>query len=167
MHLAMLTKHRIAPRLLLAVLAVLIVAGCNPRSPVAVEEMSTFLQFLKERGVDGSLAIEQPSNDDIEYVATISIATYTSTRALSLFRCQDEETAQRYLLEALENPRMSGQSRNGPIIMAATFFPPDEEAVEKIVELFPNYDFDQKNTPSSSAPLSDAELSKSSPDAGS
>ena len=103
--------------------------------------MSGFIDVLKENGVDGDLMMERPSNEDIEYIASYQIAVFTSTRILSIFKFKTPEAAQSNLEQAMKNPRMTGQARNGTYVMAATFFPPDEEAVAAIRELFTSHQF--------------------------
>jgi hypothetical protein len=78
----------------------------------------------------------------MEYVAEYAIARYSSTRIISLFKCKDAAKAEANLQAALQNPKLSGQARNGSFLMAATFYPPDKEAVERIRSLFLAHDFE-------------------------
>ena len=116
--------------------------GCSQQGTQTTHDVSSFIDELKANGVDGALQINAPINDDMDYVATYVISAYTSTRILSFFKCKDQVKAEYYLREAIKNPKLSGQSRNGTIIMAATFYPPDEEAVGKIRELFTAHKFE-------------------------
>lgn len=125
-----------------AALTLIILTGCSQETVTAPSELVSFIDTLKQNGVDGSLMIREPINEDMEYVAEYSIARYTSTRVLSFFRCKDAEKAKANLQEALKNDKLSGQARNGLFIMAATFYPPDDEAVAKLKELFVAHHFE-------------------------
>lgn len=130
----------IVKRGLLALIALL--AGCNQVPLDTTIEISSFIDTLKAEGVEGKLDLDFPANDEIEYIATYVISVYTSTRILSFFKCSDVEKAQHSLEKTMKNPKLTGQARNGTMIMAATFFPPDEAAVVKIKELFLAHNFD-------------------------
>ncbi len=130
-------------RVLLLLIAVAVLSGCTRQGVSLDPAISGFIDHLKEQGVDGSLTIDAPDNADIEYVATYVISKFTSTRIISFFKCADIESAEINLSQAKNNPKMSGQARNGSIIMAATFYPPDEEAVKKISDLFLAYRFNE------------------------
>ncbi|MCO6411366.1 MAG: hypothetical protein J5I92_01355 [Thiogranum sp.] len=119
---------------LMLVLAIL--TGCAPQGPAAPPELSGFIETLQKQGLDGDLLLRGPINPNMEYVAEYAMAKYTSTRIVSLFKCKDIEAAEATFQEALQNRKLSGQARNGIFVMAATFYPPDEEAVEKIRTLF-------------------------------
>jgi hypothetical protein len=114
----------------------ILLTGCSQQGMPTPVELSAFIEALKENGVDGTLSIREPVNEDMEYVAEFTIAKYASTRIISLFKCKDAEKARANLEEALKNPKLSGQASNGRFIMAATFYPPDEKAVEKIKTIF-------------------------------
>ena len=113
-----------------------LLSGCSEEGVKTPVEMSAFIEELKANGVEGSLLIRAPFNEDMEYVAEYAIAKYTSTRIISVFKFKDAEKAEANLQEALKNDKLSGQASNGTFVMAATFYPPDEEAVEKIKALF-------------------------------
>ena len=117
--------------------------GCSQEGVQVPLELSSFIDVLKQEGVDGSIVIRRPINEDMEYVAEYSIAKYTSTRVLSFFKCKDVAKAQANFEESLKNTKLTGQARNGTIIMAATFYPPDDEAVEKIKALFLAHEFER------------------------
>ena len=124
-------------KLLMTLLVPLVLlTGCSQEGMPTPLEISSFIEELKKNGVDGTLSIRGPVNEDMEYVAEFAIAKYTSTRIISLFKCKDAEKARANLEEALKNPKLSGQASNGTFIMAATFYPPDEKAVEKIKAIF-------------------------------
>lgn len=123
-------------------LPLILLTGCSQEGVQAPLELSAFIEELQENGVDGSLTIRGPVNEDMEYVAEYALAKYTSTRIISLFKCKDAEKAAANLAEALKNPKLSGQARNGTFIMAATFYPPDDEAVDKIKALFLAHEFE-------------------------
>jgi len=110
--------------------------GCSPDHAQLAPELGEFIAQLKAEGVDGNLTIRRPSNADIDYIAEYSIAKYASTRVISIFKCKDADTAAFNLAQALKNKKLSGQARNGAYLMAATFYPPDEEAVTKIKAIF-------------------------------
>ena len=126
----------------IAILLVLSMLGCSPKGTATTREVSSFIAELKAHGVDGSLKIEVPRNADMEYIANYVISAYTSTRVISFFKFKNQEQAEFNLAEAMRNPKFAGQSRNGTILMAATFFPPDEAAVEQIKTLFVAHKFD-------------------------
>ena len=119
-----------------------LLSGCSEEGVKTPVEMSAFIEELKANGVEGSLLIRAPFNEDMEYVAEYAIAKYTSTRIISVFKFKDAEKAEANLQEALKNDKLSGQASNGTFVMAATFYPPDEEAVEKIKELFLAHEFE-------------------------
>jgi predicted TIM-barrel fold metal-dependent hydrolase len=119
-----------------------LLSGCSEEGVKTPVEMSAFIQELKANGVEGSLLIRAPFNEDMEYVAEYAIAKYTSTRIISVFKFKDAEKAEANLQEALKNDKLSGQASNGTLVMAATFYPPDEEAVEKIKALFLAHEFE-------------------------
>ena len=121
--------------------SIILLSGCSQDPGYRVPGVSGFIDVLKENGIHGDLTMEPPFNDDMEYIATYQIAMFTSTRILSIFKFKTPEAAQSNLEEAMKNPRMAGQARNGTFVMAATFFPPDEKAVAAIRELFINYKF--------------------------
>ena len=124
-------------KLLMTLLVPLVLlTGCSQDGVPTPLEISSFIEELKKNGVDGTLSIRGPVNEDMEYVAEFAIAKYTSTRIISLFKCKDAEKARANLEEALKNTKLSGQASNGNFIMAATFYPPDEKAVEKIEAIF-------------------------------
>jgi len=125
-----------------AFLILAFLVGCGKQGTQTTHEVSSFIQELKANGVDGALQIKAPINDDMDYIATYVISAYTSTRILSFFKCRDQEKAEYNLREAMKNPKLSGQARNGTLIMAATFYPPDEEAVGRIKELFTAHKFE-------------------------
>jgi hypothetical protein len=119
-----------------------LLSGCSEEGVKTPVEMSAFIEELKTNGVEGSLLIRAPFNEDMEYVAEYAIAKYTSTRIISVFKFKDAEKAEANLQEALKNDKLSGQASNGTFVMAATFYPPDEEAVEKIKALFLAHEFE-------------------------
>ncbi len=118
--------------------------GCTGEDAYSGFAISGFIGHLRDQGVDGTLDIGFPDNEDIEYVANFVISKYTSTRIITFFKFSNIESAKLNLQDAMKNPKMSGQSRNGAIIMAATFYPSDAEAVNKIKSLFLEYTFDQR-----------------------
>ncbi len=122
-------------------LSTLLLFGCGQDPVGKVPGISGFIDVLKENGIHGDLNMEPPFNDDMEYIATYQIAVYTSTRLLSIFKFKTPQAAQSNLEEAMKNPRMSGQARNGTFVMAAVFYPPDEAAVATIRELFTKHEF--------------------------
>lgn len=128
----------------LAVLLILLplLSGCSPQGTPTTREINSFIEVLQANGVKGALEIGKPLNDDMDYVATYVISAYTSTRILSFFKCRDSEKAERNLAEALKNPKLSGQARNGSMLMVATFYPPDDEAVAGIKALFMAHRFE-------------------------
>lgn len=128
--------------LLTVVLPLVLLFGCSQQEGYETIEVSSFIDKLKDNGVDGTTGLREVDNDDIEYVVTYVIAQYTSTRVLSFFKCTDEQAARKHLAKAMENPKLSGQARNGDVILAATFYPPDEEAVARIRELFLAHEWD-------------------------
>ena len=115
--------------------------ACDPGAVQAPRELGPFFEVLKENGMDGSLTLRAPANADMEYVAEYAIAKYTSTRIISLFKFRDAAKAAANLEAALQNPKLSGQARNGTFVMAATFYPPDEETVDKIRAIFLAHEF--------------------------
>ncbi len=119
-----------------------LLAGCSEEGVGTPAESSAFFEELKENGVDGSVLIRPPFNEDMEYVTEYAIARYASTRIISLFKFKDAEKAEANLQESLKNDKLSGQARNGKFVMAATFYPPDEEALDKIKMLFLAQKFD-------------------------
>jgi hypothetical protein len=128
--------------LICVTLSLLLLTGCGQQSVNVPSALVSFIETLKENGVDGTLIIREPLNENMEYVAEYSIARYTSTRVLSFFKCKDAEKAEATLNEALQNKKLSGQMRNGDFVMAAIFYPPDEEAVEKLRALFLAHSFE-------------------------
>lgn len=123
--------------------AMTLLLGCSQDHSGSVPGLSGFIDLLKENGVHGDLKVEPPFTDDMEYVGSYQIALFTSTRIISVFKFKTLEKAQFNLEEAIKNPRMTGQARNGTFVMAATFFPPDEAAVAAIRNLFVNHEFAQ------------------------
>lgn len=121
---------------IVTIMLMISISGCIEQPTASPQEVSSFIDVLKENGVDGSLEIQIPTNSDMEYVANYVIAAYTSTRILSFFKFNSEERAEFNLGEAMKNPKMTGQARNGKLLMAATFYPPDEAAINRIRELF-------------------------------
>jgi hypothetical protein len=119
-----------------------LLTGCSQEGVKAPVELSAFIEELKANGVEGSLLLTEPFNEDMEYVAEYAIAKYTSTRIISFFKFKDSEKAEANLNEALKNEKLSGQASNGTFIMALTFYPPDKEAVEKIRALFLAHEFE-------------------------
>jgi len=133
----------LAGRLIPALLVSLaLLAGCSRQVVNTPPELGAFIGELKANGVDGSLFIRAPFSEDMEYIAEYTIARYASTRVVSLFKFKDAEKAGAGLREALENDKLSGQAGNATFVMAATFYPPDAEAVEKIKALFLAHKFD-------------------------
>jgi len=122
--------------IVIAILLLTPILGCSPQGTETTREVSTFIDELKSNGVDGSLNIQVPGNSEMEYIATYAIAAYTSTRIISFFKFRTEQQAEFNLSEAMKNPKLSGQARNGTILMGATFHPPDEKAVNEIRALF-------------------------------
>lgn len=116
--------------------------GCSQKALEADPALAAFLAVLKEEGVDGHLTIHSPLNDDMEYMAVFSISQYTSTRIISIFKCKDEQKAETNFQDSLKNEKLSGQARNGRYLIAATFFPEEPEAVEKIKVLFLAHKFE-------------------------
>lgn len=120
----------------------ILLTGCGGQEDrTAPLEISAFVEELQQQGVDGSLYIRNPNNEDMEYIAEYTIARYSSTRIISLFKCKDAERAERNFRESLKNTKLSGQARNGAFIMTASFYPPDAEAVEKIRAIFLAHEF--------------------------
>ena len=119
---------------IIVILLLTTLLGCSPQGTPSTSEVSSFVEELKSNGVDGSLEIQVPANPDIDY---------SSTRIISFFKFTNEDRAEFNLLEAMKNPKLSGQSRNGTLLMAATFYPPDEEAVSKIKALFVAHNFNR------------------------
>lgn len=131
-------------KLLIYILVPLILlSACSQQGVQAPPELIPFIEALKENGVDGYLTLRGPVNEDMEYVAEYTIAKYSSTRIISLFKCKDAAKAAANLAEALKNPKLSGQASNGSFIMAATFYPPDEKAVEMIKAIFLAHEFEK------------------------
>ncbi len=116
--------------------------GCTQKPVEADPDLAAFLDVLKTEGVDGDLILREPFNDGMVYVAEYSISKYTNTRIISIFKCKDEQKAEENLQDALKNKKLSGQARNGRYIMAATFYPEEEEAVGKIKDLFLAHKFE-------------------------
>ena len=133
----------LASRLILALVApLMLLAGCGQGGVDAPVGLGAFIDELKANGVEGSMFIRAPFNEDMEYVAEYTIARYASTRVITLFKFKDAEKAKAGLQEALKNDKLSGQASNATFVMAATFYPPDDEAVEKIKVLFLAHEFD-------------------------
>ena len=122
-------------------LSTVILSGCSQDQSGSVPGLSGFIDLLKANGIHGDLLVEPPFTDDMEYVGSYQIAVFTSTRIVSIFKFKTEAKARSNLEEAMQNPRMTGQARNGTFVMAATFFPPDEQAVAIIKDLFVNHEF--------------------------
>jgi len=122
--------------------ALILLSGCSQEGVQAPAELSVFIEELKENGVEGSLIVRAPFNEDMQYVAEYAIAKYASTRIITFFKFKDAEKVEVNLKEALNNPKLSGQASNGTFIMAATFYPPDEAAVEKIKAIFLAHEFE-------------------------
>jgi len=119
-----------------------LLAGCSQEAVNGPVELSAFVKELKANDVDGTLFVRAPFNEDMQYVAEYTISRYASTRIISLFKFKDAEKAEENLQGALKNDKLSGQARNGTFVMAVTFYPPDEEAVEKIKALFLAHEFE-------------------------
>jgi len=119
-----------------------LLSGCSQEGVKAPADLSAFIDVLKENGVDGTLLVRAPFNEDMEYVAEYAIARFASTRIISFFKFKDAEKADANLQDLLKNDKLSGQASNGTFIMAATFYPPDDEAVEKIKALFLAHEFE-------------------------
>jgi len=122
--------------------SLVLLTGCSQEGVKAPAELSAFIDVLKENGVDGSLLLRAPINEDMEYVAEYVISRYASTRILSFFKFKGTEKVAANLEQVLDNDKLSGQASNGTFIMTATFYPPDEEAVEKIKALFLAHEFE-------------------------
>ncbi len=120
----------------------IMLTGCSQEGVPAPAEIRAFIEELKGNGVEGSLHIRAPFNADMEYVAEYTISRYASTRIISLFKFKDAEKAEVNLQESLKNDKLSGQAANGRFVMAVTFHPPDEAAVEKIKSLFLAHGFE-------------------------
>lgn len=127
--------------LLIILLPLVLLLGCGENTAYKSTTISSFIDVLKQNGVEGTVEVVMADNEDIDYVATYVISAFTSTRILSFFKCRDEASAIRNLKESMENPKLSGQARNGTIIFVATFYPPDDKAVGEIRELFLAHDF--------------------------
>lgn len=122
-------------------LLVMLLSGCSQDPSEEATELSGFVDLLKQNGVEGKLNINLPNNPEIEYVATYTISAYTSTRILTLFKFIDEQNAATNLELLMQNPKMSGQAQNGLFVMGATFYPPDEESVKKLRNIFLDHTF--------------------------
>ncbi|HED18334.1 MAG TPA: hypothetical protein ENI74_02385 [Gammaproteobacteria bacterium] len=122
--------------------SLLLLTGCSQEGVQPPAETSAFIEELKADGVDGSLLVRAPFNADMEYVAEYTVARYASTRIISLFKFKDAEKAQVNLQKSLTNDKLSGQAVNGRFVLAVTFHPPDEAAVEKIKALFLAHEFE-------------------------
>ena len=122
--------------------SLVMLTGCSQEGVETPAELGVFIEELKENGVEGSLLIRAPFNEDMEYVAEYAIAKYASTRIITFFKFKDAEKVEANLTEALKNDKLSGQASNATFIMAATFYPPDKEAVEKIRALFLAHEFE-------------------------
>ncbi|MCP4125983.1 MAG: hypothetical protein GY753_02835 [Gammaproteobacteria bacterium] len=116
--------------------------GCARDGADVEHGLGDFVEVLKAEGVDGKLVMRGPINDGMVYVAEYVISKYTSTRIISIFKCKDEKSAESNLQDALKNDKLSGQARNGNYLMAATFYPEEEQAVAKIKELFLAHKFE-------------------------
>lgn len=127
--------------LLIILLPLVLLLGCGEDTAYKSTTISSFIDVLKQNGVDGTIEVAITDNEDIDYVATYVISAFTSTRILSFFKCRDEASAIKNLNDAMQNSKLSGQARNGTIIFAATFYPPDEKAVGEIRELFLAHEF--------------------------
>lgn len=122
--------------------SLVLLTGCSQEGVQPPAEIGVFIEELKAEGVDGSLLVRAPFNADMDYVAEYTVARYASTRIISLFKFKDAEKAQVNLQESLRNDKLSGQAVNGRFVMAVTFHPPDEVAVEKIKALFLAHEFE-------------------------
>ena len=120
-----------------------LLSGCSQEGVKAPAELSGFIEVLKENGVDGTLLVRAPFNEDMEYVAEYVIARFASTRIITFFKFKDADKIDANLQEVLKNDKLSGQASNGTFIMAATFYPPDDEAVEQIEALFLAHEFER------------------------
>ena len=118
------------------------VTGCARDGEEVDRDLGNFIEVLKAQGVDGDLAMRTPINDGMVYVAEYAISKFTSTRIISIFKCKDEQSAEVNLQDAMKNTKLSGQARNGRFVMAATFYPAEEEAVAKIKKLFLEHKFE-------------------------
>lgn len=128
--------------ILTVLVSLILLAGCSQEVVSTPEELGAFIDELKANGVEGSLFIRAPFNENMEYVAEYTIAKYASTRVISLFKFKDAEKAEAGLREALKNGKLSGQASNAAFVMAATFYPPDDAAVTKIKAQFLAHQFD-------------------------
>ncbi|HHH44934.1 MAG TPA: hypothetical protein ENK49_12420 [Gammaproteobacteria bacterium] len=124
------------------IVSLALLGGCSDEGVKAPVEIRPFIDDLKANGVDGTLLVRPPFNEDMEYIAEYAIARIASTRIISVFKFRDAEKAQTNLQESLKNDKLSGQVRNGRFVMVATFYPPDEEAVAKIKALFLAQEFE-------------------------
>jgi hypothetical protein len=124
------------------IVALALLAGCGQEEIYTPAELGAFIDELKANGVEGSLFIRAPFNENMEYVAEYTIAKYASTRVISLFKFKDAEKAEAGLREALKNGKLSGQASNATFVMAATFYPPDDAAVARIKAQFLAHKFD-------------------------
>ena len=122
--------------LLAALVVAVLLPGCSQDTAGLPDGLGGFIQVLQDNGVDGSLYLRKPLNEEMEYIAEYTIARYSSTRVISLFRYRDATGAAAGLQEALQNDKLSGQAANGRFVMVATFYPPDPEAVASISALF-------------------------------
>jgi len=122
--------------------SLVLLTGCSQEGVQPPAEIGAFIEELKAEGVDGSLLVRAPFNADMDYVAEYTVARYASTRIISLFKFKDAEKAEVNLQESLRNDKLSGQAVNGRFVMAVTFHPPDEAAVEKIKALFLAHEFE-------------------------
>ncbi len=127
--------------LLIILLPLVLLLGCSENTAYKSTTIGSFIDVLKQNGVEGTVEVAMADNEDIDYVATYVISAFTSTRILSFFKCRDEASAIRNLEDSLKNSKFSGQARNGTIIFAATFYPPEDMAVGEIRELFLAHEF--------------------------
>ncbi len=116
--------------------------GCAQDGSDVEHGLGDFVEVLKAQGVDGDLTMHRPLNDSMVYLAEYAVSKFTSTRIISIFKCKDEKSAESNLQDALKNTKLSGQARNGRYLMAATFYPVEEQAVAKIQKLFLAHKFE-------------------------
>ena len=105
-------------------MALVLLAGCGQEVKYTPAELGAFIDDLKANGVDGSLLIRAPLNEDMDYIAEYTIARYASTRVVSFFKFKDAEKAEAGLREALTNDKLSGQASNASFRHGSDILPP-------------------------------------------
>ena len=114
--------------------------GLLKPAPQLPQHLQDFSNYLWGQGLHASVALQNVRVNHAESLAYLQFGLDPSKfRVVSLTSSATPEEAALVDQEALAAPQYTGVRRNGTLVMACTFTPPDPELEERVTSAFARY----------------------------